>query len=122
MTYIVVHVRGADEESASVISPQVVINLRAIDGVVSAIVKEVVGVSKVDVADPIPHPVSPLSVGVVTGVSGQAGGHIEEAAVRDGVLVIVAGVEREDLPPQSSGTSRGVPSQSLRVEDSLGKS
>ena len=118
-SYVVVHVRGADEEGAGVIRPQIVVETRAVDRVVSTVVEEVVRAAEADLAAPVPHPVGPLCVCVVAGVGGQSSGHVEEAAVRDCVLVIVTVVEGEDLPFQPAGAGRSVPSQGLGVEDSL---
>merc|ERR1712093_730233 len=51
----------------------------------------------------------------------QSRSEIEEAAVRDTVLVCVTTVEGENLPPETSSACRSIPSRCLCVEISLGK-
>ena len=83
-------------------------------------VKDLVGAAdQADLHRPLVRLGRPLSISLVASVSIQASGNIEETALRNGVLVVVAVVEWEDLPSQTTATSLVVPSACLTVEDCL---
>jgi len=71
---------------------------------------------------PIPSLHRPIGVSCIISVPSQPGGNVEEAALRDGVLVIVSIVEGENLPLETSTAASSVPSTGLKVEDGLSKS
>jgi hypothetical protein len=68
---------------------------------------------------PLPCLLCPVGVGLVSKVLVQACSNVEKASIGDCVLVVVAVVEGEDLPPQASATGRIVPAVLLGVEDGL---
>lgn len=68
---------------------------------------------------PVVRPHRPLRIRHVPGVPREPCGQLEEAAVRDGVLVAVPVVEGVDLPAQAAAAGVGVPAQRLRVEHGL---
>jgi len=89
---------------------------------VAAVVDVVLVVDELHADHPVPGDVGPVRVGVVVGVAGQAGAQVEEAAVGDGVLVVVAVVGQRDLPAQAAAALVVVAHRAgLRVEDGLGQ-
>ena len=70
---------------------------------------------------PVPHGIGPFGIGVITGIDGQTTGDVEEAAVGDGVLVVVSIIEGIDLPSQATSARLIVPAHGLGVEDGLGQ-
>lgn len=69
----------------------------------------------------VPGFIGPLSVSVIASVFRQASGKVEEATVRDRILVSVTIVERKNLPSQTSTTRCIVPASGLCVKDRLCK-
>lgn len=95
------------------------IKLCAIDGVIASVKEVVLRISQSDRGHPVPHPLCQFEIRVVPRINSQASSHVEEAAIRDGVLIVVAVVEGEDLPLQPAPTGGGIPTRCLGVEDSL---
>jgi hypothetical protein len=71
---------------------------------------------------PFPNFFSPVGVSLVAKVFVQACGDAEKASVGNGVLVVEAFVECEDLPSQTSATGLWVPAVLLGIEDGLRQS
>jgi hypothetical protein len=94
MAYVIVHVCGAEEEDAGVVTELDVVYLGAVQQIVGAVVNVVLLVNQSNSRDPVPGLVRPVRVGLVVGVSSKASTKIEKAAVRDGVLVVIAVIER----------------------------
>lgn len=120
-TYKVVHVCRAVQKDAGIVSPGNVVERGAVDGVVCAVVEEITRANEANVGRPVPRLCRPLGVGGIAGIPGEACGQIEEAALRDGVLVRVTGVEGKDLPSQATAAGSVVPAAGLQVEDGLGE-
>ena len=116
------HSGGTKKMNSSIVRPLNMVELCAIDLVIATVVEVVVIAHQSNVMSPLEGLLGPLDVGLVSSVSSKTSSDVEEGAVGDGVLVIVSVVEGEDLPSQTSATSRVVPTQSLTVEDGLGES
>lgn len=146
MSYDVPHHGSTVQVHASIVAPLDVADVRTVRPIVTAIIEMVAIIAILDQPNricPVPSLLRPLCVRCVACVSGEPRGKIEEAAIGDGVLVVVAAVEREDLasvsrsivkwyvdvgvsqaylPSQASSTSSVVPSSCLRVGYRLCKS
>jgi len=120
--YIGVHVCGSVEENTGVVSPLKVVHFSTIEQVVKTIIIVVVWRNGSNSPAPIPRLHRPFGICRIISVTSQASGDIEEAALGDCVLVIVAIVERENLPFEAPIATRGIPSIGLQVEDCLGES
>jgi hypothetical protein len=78
------------------------------------------GVDEANVEEPVPRLFGPVAVRLVARVSREACANVEEAAVGDGVLIIIAPVQRGNLPSQPAPARVVVPvRRRLRVEDGL---
>lgn len=64
----------------------------------STIIDLVLRVNQPNAGDPVPGVLCVLRVRIVIGVSGESRSEVEEAPVRDGVLVIVTAEPLVDLP------------------------
>lgn len=118
---VLVHGRGAEEERADVVRELVFGDGLAAVVSVRAVVDPVRVGYEFHVHHPVPGLDGPVRVRGVTGVQRQARRDVEETGLRDGVLVVVAVVPGEDLPPQPAVAVRRVPPGRLRVEDGLGE-
>lgn len=98
-TYVVVHVGSTHQQGPGVIRPLDLAGDRAIVRDLCAIVDLIVFIEDDGVFQPVPGFDGPFGIGRIPRVSGQSSGQLEKAAVGDGVFVIVAFVERKDLPP-----------------------
>lgn len=105
--------------NTSVVRPLNVVDRSAVECIVRAIVEMIRVVHQPNLAYPVPDLLSPLSVRLVARISSKTCGNVEEAAVGNGVLVVVAAVEGEDLPPQTAAASGRVPSRYIVVEHGL---
>lgn len=76
---------------------------------VATIVDMIISIHVTHIPDPIPSRLGMFVVRVVVSVSSKSSGDIEEAAIGDGVLVIVASEIWVDLPPQSGLVSPYLP-------------
>lgn len=83
---------------------------------------QVCGCDQSHVLAPIVRHLGQVCIGLVAGVSGQPGAHVEKQAVGDGILVVITSVGRGNLPPETSTTIHAIPSRRLSVEHSLGQS
>lgn len=108
-----------------IVAPLLLVDLAAVLVVViaGAIVDLEVWGDEADARGPVIDPGGPAGVGGVAGVEGEAGGEVEEAAVGDGVFVIVAGEGRIVLPFQAAGASYRVldPAGGVVFEDGYGE-
>lgn len=120
-TYEVIHVCYTQHENAGIVGPLNMVQLAAIQSVVGSIEELICRAHQAHCSSPIVHSIRPISISGVACVNCQPSCHVEEATIGNGVFVVVAGVEAEDLPFQSTSTRRGVPSNGLRVEDCLCK-
>ena len=109
------------QEHAGDVAELLVVDLGAVERVVGAVEGIELGVHEPNRRRPVERPLRPRRVRGVARVPREARREVEEAPVRDGVLVVVAGVEREDLPlePAAARARREVPAGRLRVEDAL---
>ena len=122
-THLVPHNSSAIEENSRIIRPLDVILLRTVEKTVST-VEDLPGLTvyQSDVRYPVVRFFGPLEVCLILSKRSETCGDVEEAAIRDRVLVMIAIIEREDLPPQSSAACLHIPPASLRVEYTLSKS
>lgn len=74
---------------------------RADWAVVGTIIDIVLVINQTDTLNPVPSLISPLRVSGVASVSSKSSTNVEETAVRDGVLVVISGIESKDLPFES---------------------
>ena len=97
------------------------IDLGTVMRIVGAIKEVKVWTGQTNIEHPVPGALSPVRIGRVTGINRKTSRQIKEAAVGDGVLVVVPVVEAIDLPFQATIAALLVPSHDLSVEDSLGQ-
>ncbi|KUI59387.1 hypothetical protein VP1G_11117 [Cytospora mali] len=120
---VIVHDGAAVQPDARVVRPLHLVDARAVGA--RRVPGAVVDVPRVRDEPHALHPVvdlgRPVRVRLVARVARQPRPDVEEAAVRDGVLVRVAVVEGEDLPPQSAAAILLVPACCVLVEDGLGQ-
>lgn len=111
------------KEDARIIRPLSVVMFHTIEQTV-ATVEDLIGlvVDKADTRGPIISLLGSFEVSLVISESSEASSNIEKATIRDRVLVMVAVVERKDLPSQTSTAGIVGPAMGLRVEDTLGQS
>ena len=95
------------------------VKLGAIDCNVRAIEYLEAWADQVDFHHPVPHLLNPVKVRLIAGVCSQSSTNIDEAAVRDAVLVIVALVEGEDLPAQATAARLRIPPNGLAIKHCL---
>lgn len=118
-SYFVPHHGCAHQVNARVVGPLDVVQIRALDGGVSAVEDLESIADQADLDAPVVSALGPVGVRLVARVGVQARGDVEERALRDRVLVVVAVVEGEDLPPQTAVARRVVPACGLAVKDCL---
>lgn len=110
----IVHYGRTVQEHARVVRPLQMADFGAIDRIVGAI--EDVGLV-VDQTHGSGHPVPclfrPVEVARIASVESQACCHVKETAVGDGVLIVVAVVQRRYLPFEASSTTGSIPARSL---------
>lgn len=102
-TYVVVHIRCAEEPNAHVVGELNLVDICAVRLDVCTIIDVIICVHESDVLNPGPDTFYVLSVGVVVCVSCKSSAYVEKAAVGDGVLVIVSSEIWVYLPSQPSG-------------------
>ena len=95
------------------------VNVGAVLGGVAAVVNVEFVVNVAHVDHPVPRLVGPRGVCSIVRVASQAGGRVEQDAVRDGVLIVIAVIGWRDLPPKAATALAHVPARGLRVEDAL---
>ena len=117
--YVVVHNSAAVEETSSVIRPLKWCDARTVLLSLRSIIYPIFIRQKRHVTSPIIALRRPVRIRLVAGVGSQTRGELEECPRADGVLVVVALVESEDLPTETSTACRGVPTRGLFIEDSL---
>ena len=94
----------------------------AIYRVVCAIVDVIVAIQQTYPRHPVVGLFGPVAVRAVACVSGETGGELEKAAVRDGGFVVESGVVGVELPLQPAVAGGGVPARASHVvEDALGE-
>lgn len=118
-TYVIVHKRRAQQENTRVVGELDVVELCTIEIIVRPVIDVIFIINEPHVRDPVPGLLRPVAVRVVPRVACEARPEREEAPVRDGVLVVVAVVEGEDLPLQAAAAGGRVPAGSLGVEHGL---
>ena len=121
-TYIVVHYCAAEKIDPCVVRPSRVVFFGAVVCVLRTVEDFVRIGYKPHAGNPVIYLQSPISICLVPRVQCQSRRKIEETAVRDSIFIVVAIVECEDLPPESSIACCGIVSRSLCIEDSLRKS
>lgn len=105
---MVIHHCSTKGPHAHVVRELNLVNISAIALDMGSVVDLVGVIYQAHASCPIPSPLGEVGVGVVVGVPGKAGAEVEEAAIRNGVLVVVSTEERVHLPPQSSKRQRKV--------------
>ena len=105
--------------NASIVTPLNTILVGTILLDPSTIKNFVLRTEQTNTSGPIPRFVGPVGVRLIAGIFGQTGGQIEEDTIRNSILVVVPGIEGEDLPAKTAVTRCSIPASSLRVEDTL---
>lgn len=93
------------------------VDLRAVDRLVGAVEDVVEVVDQPDCSGPVVDFIDPVNVSLVAGHAGEAGPQLEEAAIRDRVLVHIAGVFGVDLPFEAAAAGASHPAGDVVVED-----
>jgi hypothetical protein len=119
LAYFVEHHGCAEHVDTRVVGPLDVVQVRAIDSRVGSVEDLVRATDQADVHRPLVRLRRPLRVSLIASVSVQPRRDIEETALRNRVLVVVAVVESENLPPETTAASLVVPSRRLAVENCL---
>ena len=104
-----VHDGAAVEDGAQVLGPLDVVELRAVLGGIATIPDAVVVGDQPHGLHPCVRFLGPVGVGLVVCELGETRGELEEEAVGEGVLVVVAVVEGEDLPAKTAVAGGIVP-------------
>lgn len=120
-SYIVVHVGGSQQIDTRVVRPLDLIGIGTVVVGVGTVMELVLRRHDANSLGPVPHPLGPFGVSLVARVLSQARREVEETAVRDGVLVVVAAVERVNLPSEPAIAGLIVPPYGLRIEGGLSK-
>ena len=120
-TCVIVHVCGTHEVGAHVIRPLNRRGLGTVVGNTSSVVDNILIRKQWCSHCPVVRLVGPVRIGLIASVSSKASSKLEEAPVRNAVLIVITFVEREDLPSKSSSTILIVPSPDLLIEDCLRK-
>lgn len=120
-TYDVIHVRGSEEKDTNIITPTIVIEVSAVLEFVRTIPNSIVLGNHADILAPLVSFLCPVEIGLVPSISSQTSAEVEEAAIGNGVLVVVSSVELRNLPSQSAATGarRNIVFHGLGVEDTL---
>ncbi len=118
---IVVHGCCPLQKRAGVVGPLVRSDAGAIFDVYAVVYVVPLAIQELRIHHPVPRPLGPVRVGLVSRVPGQTRGDVEETSLRDGVLVIEPVVPGEDLPTQATSAILFLPAGGLRVENGLGK-
>lgn len=119
-TYIVVHVCCSKQIHAIVVGELGLVDIGAVGLNVGTVVDVVVVIHESNTSHPVPSGLGPGRVGFVVGVASKTRTEVEEAAVRNAVLVVISVVGEGNLPSQTATTSSIVSSRvSLGVEDGL---
>ena len=118
VTYELTHERSRFGVHGVVVGPLNVVDGRAVGRVIGTIVHIVIR-DKADIGSPVVDLVRPFYVCRIASMVCKTSGQKEELAAGDGIPVVVAIVEGENLPLEASITTRGVPAVDLRVENIL---
>lgn len=105
-THMIIHGCSTQEPHSHIVRELDLVDIRAISLDMGTVVDLVIGVYQPYAGCPIPNLLGVVSVGVIVGVSGKPGAEVEEASIRNGVLVVVTTEVRVHLPPQSIGFSK----------------
>lgn len=116
------HGRCTKQENACIVRPLDLRGAGAILRRVRSIVNVVIVCHESGSFHPVPCLDGPVRVRRVSSIHGKPSPQIEESTIGNGVFVVVSIVEGENLPPQSTITSLGIPPQGLRVERRLSES
>jgi hypothetical protein len=99
---IIVHHSSAINVDTRVVGPLQRYYIFTVAGGTSTVVDTVAVVDQAGSCSPVIDLLGPIGVCAVAGITGQASCHLEKSSVRDRVLVVPSGVERKDLPSQST--------------------
>ena len=119
--YIIVHDGCTEQEYSRVVGPLELVDVAAILCCMGSIIEVVIVIHHLYFLCPIERLFGPLRIAVIASIQSQTSTKVEEASIRDGILVIVSGIEGEDLPSQATVAILCVPSFGLSVENSLRK-
>jgi hypothetical protein len=93
-----------------------VVELRAVQQVICAVIDLASRIDHADIPGPLHCTHNPVTVGGVSGEPGKSSTKRSETALRNGILVVVAVVESEDLPFQALRKSANVPTMSKYID------
>ena len=119
---VVVHVGSTEQEDCVVIRELGTVYVGAVRLDVSAVKDVILVVHETDIADPIPSTLGPVSICAVVKVARKAGAKVEETAIGDAVLVVIAVVSERDLPAEAATAAVVVAcGVGLGIENGLGQ-
>ena len=121
-TYPSVHVCSTMQENTRVVGPLQGVEIGAVVWLMGAVNEHPVLGDVSNTVGPVPGLLRPLSVCLIARVDSQSSTEVEEAAIGNGVLVVKAIVQAEDLPVQATIAVLHVPTRHLRVYHALGES
>ena len=119
---ILVHRRRAEEESANVVGELVRHDCGTAILDVRTVVDAITLVHQAHVHHPVPSPHRPVHVGGIPSIECQARSNVEEARLRNRILVVITVVPSEYLPSQPAIAVFSIPPGRLRIKHGLGKS
>lgn len=99
-----------------VVGPLKTVDLRAISRIAGTVVNMVIARDQPNFGCPVVNLVRPFCVSRVSSMISKSSSQEEELAIGDGIFVIVAVVEGEDLPLKASTAASSVPAYDLRFE------
>jgi len=106
-TYVVIHGGSSERPDTHVVGELDLVDICAVRLDVSPIVNVVLCIHQPNARNPIPSLLRKASVGIITGISSKASTEVEEAAICNGVLVIVSSKILVHLPSKSGGIRIG---------------
>jgi hypothetical protein len=118
-TYQSIHIGRSVKVDTTVVSPHHMVDRRAIVRILRPIIHQIIRSYQANIRDPIPHLLRPIRIGLIPRIPGQSGPNIEQAAIGDGIPIVIALIPLEDLPFETPATLFRVPPRHQLVEDGL---
>lgn len=115
-TYQIPHMGCSVQKHPIVIRPLYMVDIRTIVRLARPIIHFILLPEQSHILGPVPGSFRPFCICHVSRIPCQSCGEVEEAAIRNSVLVLISTVERIYLPFQPPAASVHIPSRSLLVE------
>lgn len=100
-TYIIIHIRRAQQPDCNIIRELHLIDIRAILLDMATIIDMIIRAHQARPLDPVPRLLGVLEVRIIRCIASQPGANIEETSVRNRVLIVISDQVGIDLPSQS---------------------